>query len=345
VIETTQKILDKLFDGGQMTPAEALALLALPLHSDDCYRLMSAANRLSHARSHSCGTIYSQVGINVWPCPENCDFCYLGSKHGLIKELHELSPEAVKTEALNFETAGADEVYLMTTANYPFDQFIEIGQEVRRALRPQTPLIANIGDFKTREAYRLVDAGFDGVYHVYRFREGIETEIEPERRRATFAAIQEAGLDLRYCVEPIGPEHTPAEIVEQMGLAREFGATILSVMRRIPVPGTPYAHAGRLTEIEIAKIVAVARLFLGDQIRQMGVHEPSMVSLRAGAHRICAEVGMNPRDRAVDTAKGRGLSVAACEQMLWEAGFKHVRAVDYVPGNSIGANRKGEKPT
>jgi len=110
-----------------------------------------------------------------------------------------------------------------------------------------------------------------------------------------------------------------------MCLAREFKAGILSVMRRIPVAGTPYEKTGRRSEIEIARIVAVARLFLGEQIRQMGVHEPSMVSLRAGAHRICAEVGMNPRDRTVDTAKGRGLSVAACEQMLWEAGFTHER--------------------
>lgn len=229
--------------------------------------------------------------------------------------------------ALNFEAAGADEVYLMTTANYPFDKFLEIGQTVRRALHSQTILVANIGDFKQPEAYQLLDAGFNGVYHVYRFREGVETEIELERRRATFAAIREAGLDLRYCIEPIGPEHTPAEIVEQMVLAKAFGATILSVMRRIFVPGTPYAGLARLTEIEIARIVAIARLFLGDQIRQMGVHEPSMVSLRAGAHRICAEVGMNPRDRAVDTAKGRGLSVTACEQMLWEAGFPHERNV------------------
>lgn len=323
----TRYILDKTLDGGLMTRAEALYLLGLPLHSDDCYLLMSAANRLSHQRSNSRGTIYSQVGINVWPCPENCDFCYLGSKHGLVKQLHELSPTQVTAAACNFEAAGADEVYLMTTANYPFPQFIEIGQTVRRALQPQTILVANIGDFKQQEAYQLLDAGFDGVYHVYRFREGIETEIEPERRRATFTAIREVGLDLRYCVEPIGPEHSPEEIVEQMELAREFGATILSVMRRIPVAGTPYAQFGRLTEIEIARIVAIARLFLGDQIRQMGVHEPSMVSLRAGAHRICAEVGMNPRDRAVNTATGRGLSVAACEQMLWEAGFPHERKV------------------
>lgn len=324
---TTQYILDKASDGGAMTQEEALALLRLPLHSDDCYLLMATANRFSHQRAQSRGTIYSQVGINVWPCPENCDFCYLGSKHGLIKELHELSPTEVTNAALNFELAGADEVYLMTTANYPIEQFLEIGQTVRKALRPDTILVANIGDFKQPEAYRLVDAGFDGIYHVYRFREGIETEIEPARRRATFAAIREVGLDLRYCIEPIGPEHTQEEIVEQMTLARDFGATILSVMRRIPVAGTPYAGLTRLTEVEIARIVAVARLFLGDQIRQMGVHEPSMVSLRAGAHRICAEVGMNPRDRAVDTATGRGLSVTACEQMLWEAGFAHERKV------------------
>ena len=325
IAAVTQRILDKALDGGRMTRVEGLYLLGVPLHSDDCYLLMAAANRLSHQRSQSRGTIYSQVGINFWPCPENCDFCYLGSKHGLVKELHELSPEQVTEAALSFETAGADEVYLMTTANYPFERFVEIGQMVRSALHRQTILVANIGDFQAREAYRLVDAGFNGVYHVYRFREGIETEIEPERRRATFAAIREAGLDLRYCIEPIGPEHTAEEIVGQMELAQRFGATILSVMRRIPVPGTPYALQERLNEIEIARIVAIARLFLGDQIRQMGVHEPSLVGLRAGAHRICAEVGMNPRDRAVDTAKGRGLSVAACEQMLWEAGFPHER--------------------
>lgn len=92
VTAATQYILDKLHERAQMIRDEALYLLGLPLHSDDCYLLMAAANRFSHQRSQSRGTIYSQVGINVWPCPENCDFCYLGSKHGLIKELHELSP-------------------------------------------------------------------------------------------------------------------------------------------------------------------------------------------------------------------------------------------------------------
>jgi biotin synthase len=286
---------------------------------------MAAAHRVSRSRSGGRGTVYSQVGLNVWPCPENCSFCYLGAVHGIVTTLHELTPEEVVARALAFERGGADEVYLMTTANYPVGRFLEVGQEVRRALQPETVLVANIGDIGLAEAQSLADAGFLGIYHVYRFGEGVNTEIAPERRRRTFAAIRDAGLDLRYCVEPVGPEHTDAEIVQQMFHARAFGATICAVMRRIPVAGTPHEHGGLLTESRIAQLVAATRLVLGNQLREMGVHEPSLLALRAGAHRICAEVGMNPRDLAVDTATGRGRSVADCERLLWEAGYTHPR--------------------
>jgi len=327
-------ILDRALGGEHLGRHDALALMAVDLHSDDCYALMGAANRLTHRLTGGQGTVYSQVGVNVWPCPENCDFCYLGTKHRIVTGLVELPPEEVVRRALDFEAAGADEVYLMITANYPMDRFLDMGRQVRAALRPETELIANVGDFRLDGANELLDAGFCGVYHVYRFREGVDTEIEPERRLATFEAIAESGLDLRYCIEPVGPEHTDDEIVEQMMLARRFGAGILAVMRRIPVPGTPTEHAGQLTESQVAKIVAVARLVLGDQIREMGVHEPSLVALRAGAHRICAEVGMNPRDLLKDTSKGRGLSVQDCENLLWEAGFRHQRKPERIPAMS-----------
>ena len=318
-------ILDRALDETALSREDSLRLLSVDINSSDCGAIMAVANRLTHLHTDSHGTIYSQIGINIWPCPENCNFCYLGRKHGIVTSNYEMPPGEVVEKAIAFERDGADEIYLMTTANYPVERFIEIGQEVREALQPHMELIANIGDFKLPTAYRLLDAGFTGVYHVYRFREGIDTDIEPERRRATFKAIKEAGLNLRYCIEPVGPEHSDDEIVEQMMLARGFGAEILSVMRRIPVPGTPNQWSGELTELEIARIVAVARLTLGRQIRQMGVHEPSLFSLRAGAHRICAEVGMNPRDLKIDTTTGRGLSVKDCENLLRDAGFSHNR--------------------
>ena len=78
--ETTQtlNLIEQSLHDVKMTREDARYLLALELHSDACYLLMAAANRLSHQRSGSQGTIYSQVGLNIWPCPENCSFCYLG---------------------------------------------------------------------------------------------------------------------------------------------------------------------------------------------------------------------------------------------------------------------------
>jgi biotin synthase len=323
VTAATRCILDKAQDSGSLNRQDALWLTNLDVDSEDCYALMYAANALTRRVTGGHGTVYSQVGVNVWPCPENCNFCYLGTKHGIVTSPHALTTEQVVGRALDFERGGADEVYLMTTANYPLERLCDTAREVRRALQPHTVLVANVGDLDTAQARMLVDAGFEGIYHVYRFREGIETAIEPERRRRSFRAIRDTGLDLRYCVEPVGPEHTSEEIVEQMFLAREFGATICAVMRRIPVRHTPVEHLGQLTETEIAKLVAVTRLVLGTRIREMGVHEPSLLALRAGAHRICAEVGMNPRDLVADTAKGRGRSVEDCEKLLWEAGFTH----------------------
>ncbi|NQW17816.1 MAG: radical SAM protein [Chloroflexi bacterium] len=322
-----RSIVLRALKGEPVSRDEAVCLLAVQSDSTEYDYIVQAADQLSRRSAAGMGTIYSQIGINVWPCPENCSFCYLGAKHGIVTTMYELSLDEVVEKALEFERDGADEVYLMTTANYPVDRFLAIGRAVRKVLSPGTELIANIGDFDLGTAQRLVEAGFAGVYHVYRFREGVETEVEPARRRATFDAIRKARLDLRYCIEPVGPEHTNDEIADQMMLAREFGATVLSVMRRVAVKGTPYEDRAELSSREVSKIVAVARLTLGTQLRQMGVHEPSLDSLRAGAHRLCAEVGMNPRDLEADTTRGRGLSVLACEKMLEEAGYAHRRAV------------------
>lgn len=133
VTAATQRILDRALGGERMTRDEALTLMDLDLNSVDCYALM-AANEFSHRQAGGRGTVYSQVGINVWPCPENCNFCYLATKHKIVTTLHELSVEEIVARALDFERSGADEVYLMTTANYPVERFLEIGREVRRAL-------------------------------------------------------------------------------------------------------------------------------------------------------------------------------------------------------------------
>ena len=196
-----------------------------------------------------------------------------------------------------------------------------MGKAVRKVLDPNMPLVANVGDFDTVQAKELVDAGFTAIYHVVRLREGVDTKIEPSTRLTTIKSAKAAGLDLSYCVEPIGPEHSHEEIVDAMLLGRELKPSVMATMRRIAVPGIELSRFGQISEIELAKIEAITRLAIGGSIRAMGVHEANSHSLTAGANQIYAETGSNPRDEFEDTVKGRGLTVENCRQMLSEAGF------------------------
>jgi hypothetical protein len=79
VTAATETILERALDRVALGRDEALHLVRLDLDSEDCYALMAAANRFSRRKSGGRGTVYSQVGLNVWPFPENCTFCYLGA--------------------------------------------------------------------------------------------------------------------------------------------------------------------------------------------------------------------------------------------------------------------------
>ena len=80
----------------------------------------------------------------------------------------------------------------------------------------------------------LLQAGFQGVYHAHRLREGTDTEIPSEDRLRTLAAIRDSALDLGYCVEPIGPEHSHEELVQEMFRGKEYGAVNHAAMWRFP---------------------------------------------------------------------------------------------------------------
>lgn len=135
---------------------------------------------------------------------------------------------------------------------------------------------------------------------------------------------------LYTCCEPIGPEHTPEEIVENFFIGIEIGCFQHAAMRRVAVPGVPLSKYGQITELRLAQIVAVITLATLNtkSMRYMSVHEPNQVGLLSGANVITAESGANPRDTNIDTSKGRGFSMANCRKMLFEAGFTSLRRGD-----------------
>ena len=312
-----EDILNKALEKKTLSKEDAIRLMDINPNSTEAYALMAVANSATRKLFNDFGEVHAQIGINYAPCPNKCKFCVFSVADKSV----ELSLNEIRNRAKWFVREGANAIFLMTTADYNFDKFVKIGRAVREVIHPKMPMVANIGDFGKSEAKELLDAGFTAIYHVVRLREGIDTKIDPSDRLRTIKAAKSVGLDLSYCVEPIGPEHTREEIVDAIFLGKELKPTVMATMRRIPVPGTPLAKFGQITQLEQAKIEAITRLVIGDDVLAMGVHEAYIPCLMSGANQIYAETGPNPRDEVVDTTKGRGLSVGACRTLLQEAGF------------------------
>jgi biotin synthase len=309
-------ILKKAQDMVFLTHAEALELMRIPLHTSECYALMETANRMSREQFGNKGENHYHIGLNVEPCPLDCEFCSLTYKAGIFTEKIEYSDDQVVAWAVEAEACGADGLNLMTTGNYPFPRLLEIGRLLRQKV--DVPLIANTRDINHKEGEALLEAGFVAAYHAVRLGEGKVTPLDPDKRIQTIRVLRDVGLHWANCIEPVGPEHTAEEIVDLMFLARDNGATYSGVMRRINFPGSPMEPYGMISELEMARLVAVSRLIMADVPDAHCTHEPHAASLMAGANLFFPEVGSSPRDGQADTGKGRGKGIEVCQQMQRE---------------------------
>ncbi|MDI9601884.1 MAG: radical SAM protein [Acidobacteriota bacterium] len=316
-----EDIIAGALEGEEVTRANAIRLLSdVAVNSFEMAMLCGAADQLSRARTGNLGEVFSQIGINIGHCTKECDFCVLRAE----RPESLMSRDHVVERALAFVEQGANTVGLMVTADYAFEEFLEVGRAVRAAIPDGFPIVGNVGDFDEGQAEELVSAGYTAVYHVIRLREGIDTRIEPWERKRTLAAARAAGLDVSYCVEPIGPEHGPEELVDAMLAGKEFEPTSMATMRRVAVHGTPLASRGQISEVEQARVQAVMSLLTAswNNLMMLSAHEPAKQLLRSGAHRVTAEGGVNPRDTEEETSSGRGFSVAECRAMLVDAGWE-----------------------
>ena len=309
-------ILDRAGDFAGIIRDEALFLLRLDLHARETYAVMEMANRLSREQFEGKGESHLHIGVNVAPCPFNCTFCSLTEKAGIFKEHVDFSEDAILGWAKMGETESADALNLMTTGTFSFDRLLEIGRLLKNEV--SVPLVANTRDITHREGEKLLDAGFVGAYHAVRLGEGADTPFKREKRIHTIEVLNDVGLLWMNCIEPVGPEHALEDIVDLMFLAREHGAVYSGVMRRINFPGSPMERFGMITEREMARMVAVSRLVMGDVPRAHCTHEPHSASLMAGANLFFPEVGASPRDGMADTGRGRGKSLAACREIFKE---------------------------
>ncbi|NLZ17137.1 MAG: radical SAM protein [Desulfobulbaceae bacterium] len=315
------QILENIKNGStDLTESEVLALLHIKNNSRQFYELLFLSDQLSRKKFHTKGYVFAQIGINAEPCSKNCRFCSMGSSHYVLDASWQKNAQTIQDELQVLLKQGIDDFFLMTTADYPVAQFIRIAEAARKVLPEHIRFVANIGDFDFETAQTLKNIGITGAYHINRLREGRDTRIESATREKTLENILRAGLELYYCIEPIGPEHSYEELSKEIMRAKNMQIAVMAAMRRIPVPGTPLFAYGKISATELTKIVAVTNLAVNPS-RAMNVHEPVQMALLAGVNQLYAEVGANPRDVQSNTEENRGFTPEKAWEMLAESGY------------------------
>lgn len=323
-------ILSAALNGSAPSREDSVYLLSFPSTTVEAGMIRAVGDAVSRRRFNNEAILLGQIGIETFACPANCRFCVFGEGHTQFPDTR-LTTDEIVERAQAFAIGGdLYALFLMTMHEFEMDRLLDVVQAVREAIPPHTQIVVNIGDFDSGQASRLHDAGVRGAYHVCRLREGIDSDLDPEDRKQTFRVIREAGMDFYYCCEPIGPEHTAEELVDQLLLGVEFGCFQHAAMRRVYLPNSPLGQHGQITELRLAQVVAVVALAsLGcPSTDNIAVHEPNLIGLTSGANVVYAETGANPRDSATDTSAHRGLDMAGARKMLYEAGFSTLRRGD-----------------
>ncbi|MBR3792711.1 MAG: hypothetical protein IKK27_02050 [Alistipes sp.] len=317
------RLIDLIQEGHTPTQAECEYLLAFDERSLEASITRAVADSMARQKFNNKGLVFGQIGVEIAPCPGRCKFCSF-SEDFTSFEPFSMSDEALYAAADNFCSSG--ELFalaLMVMHHTPFERTLDVISKVRARIPAKTQIVANLGDFSRTQAAELKAAGANGAYHVWRLGEGCDTQFPATQRLSTIENIKAAGLDLYYCCEPIGPEHTPAQMAEIIMKGLDYECFQHGAMRRVPLAASPLGHYGQISESRLAQITAVVTLVAlhSPEITTVGVHEPNKLGLMSGANAIYAETGANPRDTEKETLGNRGLDIAACKQMYLECGF------------------------
>lgn len=310
------RIINKALDGSLLDKAEIVSLLSVENLSPEAFAIQQAGRRFTSELCDGKAEIHAHIGLDAAPCPIDCDFCSFAKSNGVFTEKVVHPIEKILQDARDFEAAGVNALYLVTTATYGKEHFLETASAVKQALTKNIPLVANISDFKYDYACELKKVGITGVYHVVRLGEGVHTKAHIKTRLATMKAAKEAGLVLSNCIDPIGPEHTPAEIADLILLAREYEVCFSGAMRRTTVPGTIFEKYGDIPYGRLATYAGATALATGPDIKFNCSHEPSQLTAQAGVNVMWASRGTDPRDTAAETR--RGFSVQQVRDIYFE---------------------------
>ncbi|MCL2366527.1 MAG: radical SAM protein [Oscillospiraceae bacterium] len=324
IINDIAKAKAQALKGERLDRDLMLSLLSIKENSPEFFELGKAARAVSAAITHDRSYLWGAIGIDFSPCAQNCEFCSLGEKWGIVSAESEyvMPPDEIVARVRDFANSGVRWIVLRASHFYDCRQLENLVREVRTQVPGDYELGLNIGDFGDAYAHTLYDAGANFAYHSLRLGEGFNTIIEPAERLRTMSAISQSKLYLTHLVEPIGIEHTNEELVDLYEIILDHKTQVSGAIARIPITGTPLGIHPQISDARMAHIIAFTRLASAGIVEDIFALPISPLSVSFGANVAVLDSGSVPRDHQFNKDNWLGVSHNDMVTMFRNGGYQ-----------------------
>lgn len=316
-------ILRRAYGRGRIGQDDIEYLLGFPEDSPEAAMSVALNDRFVKEQCDSTGDIGVQIGVITGPCVGRCRFCNFSADSTEAEPY--VMPDDILRDYVRHSVRYGDvtSVSLLTIQNFDIDDLVRMVRIVKKEVSPGVGVTVNCGDLEYDECVALKEAGVIGAYHVLRLGEGSYNAIDPERRKRTVRNLISAGIVTTTCTEPIGPEHTPKDIVENHMWGLNQGCASGAVMNRVAVPGTDLYPMGEITQRRLDQIGAVMSLTSSWYTGPFSFLRWNL-GYHAGSNKVFAEYAGSPRDTCALTEDGRGRTVEWARRELFRKGYDKI---------------------
>ncbi|MCB1194882.1 biotin synthase BioB [bacterium] len=259
-------LAQKVINGYEITPDEALTLLNRPRTMPEVFDLLAAANHIRHSYSGNkidfCGIVNAKSGL----CSEDCSFCAQSAHFNTgVKEYPLMQPDDIVEEISYLESIHAQRVGIVTSGRgLRSKREIEMVCETLKKTKEQSSVsrCASLGTQSVETLKKLKESGLVTYHHnleVSRsFYENICTTHTYDERMITVKNAKEAGL--RVCSGGImGVGEAPEHRVELAFTMKELDVDTIPLNFLNPVPGTPAEKVDPMHPLDVLKAIAMFR--------------------------------------------------------------------------------------
>jgi len=302
-------------------------LLRFDENSPEVIFINALADRFLREVSDNTAILNVQIGIQQNPCPGNCRFCNFNKTTTSIQTRMISDEDLLDYVSECVRYGDVRTISLMTMQNYDIDHLkhcIKLTKENANGAN----VTVNIGDTSYDDCIELKKAGVNGAYHACRLREGIDTDLRPEDRIQTIRNFIDAGFIVSTCTEPIGPEHSVEEILDNYYRGMELGTDSGSIMARVPVPNTPLGNTQSLSMARIRQLRSTLFMVSTSRKKKGSTIDVWDAGYFNGFNRFHAEYGCNPRDSNDKSEEGFGHTMACARRLAFNMGYDKILRPD-----------------